>query len=279
MLSYCDFFKSQNSSIDKHFLISQFNKSENTSKKYFYYNCASCQVIAFAPIYSVSIKTEKEIDNNGPIICLSIGAPVRKEYILKIGKMDSVPEKNNKTFTDEVGLLIKLDEYDICPKIKEIWKDKVYTEDNKTIKILCLVMDKWDVAYADFRPINLNKNTEERISHQLFKLIFDERTGILPKFYRSAKLIHGDAHTGNIVLQLDKFGVPIEAALLDLECSAFHGDHIVLNELYPGWNKYLRHIYKNIYQYEICRFLTTSIFNRQISLVPIKCINNYRDLT
>ena len=205
----------------------------------------------------------------------------KEKFIMKIGRLNPIIEKNNKTIEEEIDLLCKMSDLNISPKVVDIWKDTVYDSMNEnSIGIACVVMEKWDTTYADYKPYieildnemvsfekKIDKETQERISNNLYNLIFDNKHGILWRFYNAANMVHGDAHTGNIVLKLDQDGIPIKAALIDFECSVSDKDHQSINALYPGWDKYLKYMYHSVQHFEYCRIHSTSICNINIPFV------------
>lgn len=194
-----------------------------------------------------------------------------KEYIMKIGRTHIIPEKNNKTITEEIELQYKMSNMELSPRIIDVWEDVLSADkcELDVINVQCFIMEKWTISYADYRPQPQTDAEKELICNQLYKLIYDEQFGIISRFHKMTGLIHGDAHAGNIVLELDQDEIPIKASLIDFETCYLSTDLNIINELYPGWNL-LRQMYGSIQQYEQCRFHNDSMYNMQMPFVCYK---------
>lgn len=191
----------------------------------------------------------------------------QKQYILKIGRASHPAEKDNKVFEKEIQMMRLMSKHGISPKIIDMWNcvvyPKTFNEEGFSVgqRIMCIVSEKWDVTYSDYKmPETSDVNRmSDMISRKLFELIYSNQ-GIIQRFHALTGQIHGDAHPGNIVLNLDPSGIPKEAALIDFE-SMRPCTQQSIESAYPGWNEYFKNMFSSVQQFELYRIMSQSIYN------------------
>ena len=193
------------------------------------------------------------------------------KYVIKIGRANWKPEGSNLTFEQETKLSYKMAKNNVGPIVEIFEKSAKNIYTGETLNVICMVMPKWDISYQDYKVpsdvklhSNINVKLQSEISKKIYDLIYSKK-GLVNSFYIETKLIHGDLHPGNILFNLDERGVPIEAVLIDFECT-YPNNSEVLDEIYPEHYK-LKHIYTTIEQYEMARLHSTCIYNTVIPYV------------
>ena len=152
-----------------------------------------------------------------------------KNYILNVGRCDHPPQGINLMFEDEVDLSKVMAKLKIGPKIVDVWRTTAVS-DTECIVILCMAMPKWDTTLQELK---INPKNKLLVKAKLCKLIHSH-TGVLSKLHRKLKCAHGDTHKGNVVINLDRQGIPKHAALIDFECTYRLSNHKKIAKMYPG---------------------------------------------
>ena len=178
-----------------------------------------------------------------------------KKYILKIGRFGP-GVGGNHSFVEELNITVVLSQANLTPKIKEIWTPVVFNEQTlHTMNVTCVVMDKWDVDMSAYVA------DAHVVSPRIYELLYDPTEGLVPRFHKEG-FIHGNLHPANVVFQLDQDNMPIQAALIDFECT-YKAEDPVLQQFYPVWFNYnFGHLFPTIQSYEIAYLMASYMYSK-----------------